>query len=472
MSLVTVNCSTMSNTSANLLFPGKSSPAFPVFSRCMVVVIVLVSGLLLATTSMADNSSRYFNEGIKASIAGDYNTALQHFKKARQAGLNTSVLDYNLAVSYYKLQQYESSRQTFSKLTDTPTFEQLAYFNLGLIANKQKDEATAIRWFQRAYRNRSNEKLRKLAALALQRLGVSARKTRRSVPDWTGSVSSALARDSNVSLVNEELAGVTGESDTAVNLSTTAGRWLKGNVNSGVRLKLSAVMRKYGKLSQNNDSQLSARILRYDQLGEWKVRLGGSWDEIYFNGSEYQRVVSADVRVRAALSLASQFHFRYKLSRVQATDAVFDYLDGWRQQFRVGLQHKYTAGKTRYYYQLELNNREDRLGITNPFTRYSPTRHTLRITHWRDIASHWRLRLDGRFRFSDYNDDNILAGNVSERRIDGQWRITTRMSRTFGRRWEVFVQHGLTKNNSSIDLENFSKSYQRSILKVGVNWFF
>ncbi|MBN4079563.1 tetratricopeptide repeat protein [Beggiatoa alba] len=430
--------------------------------------LIVVMGFLMVATAFAGSAKENFELGIKTATSGDNTAALQYFKKAKQAGLNSAALKYNLAVSYYKLQQYENSRKIFSELTDIATFEQLAYFNLGLVANKQKDEAAAIRWFQRAHRNLSNEKIRSLAAVALERLGVSARNLRRTVSDWTGAVSSALVYDSNVALVNEDLLGVTSESDTAVDLSVTAGRWLKGNINSGVRLRLSARLRKYSKLSQSDDSQLSVRVLRYDRLGDWKLRLGGSWDEIYYNGSEYQRVVSADVRGRTVLSSGNQLRLRYKLSRIQATDSVFDYLDGWRQQFRMGLQQRREASKFRYYYQLELNHRDDRIGTIDPFISYSPTRHTLRATGWWRLASRWYLRLDARFRYSDYNDDNIQVGNITEHRQDSQGRLSARISRKFDRRWELHAQYIGTNNDSSVD----RRSYDRSIAKVGVSWSF
>lgn len=425
--------------------------------------------LLVVSSVFASAGKDDFDRGIKASASGDHVRALQYFKKAKQAGLDTSALKYNLAVSYYKLQQYETARKIFLALTDVSTFEQRAYFNLGLIANKQKDEAEAIRWFRRAYRNLSSEKIRKLSAVALKRLGVSTvKKTRQLNQKWKGFISSGMTHFSNVTLVNEELPGVTGKSDSGVGASVTAGRWLKGNMNSGVRLKLDARMVKFGTLSQNDASKLGARVLRYDRLGSWKLRLGGSWEEIYFGGSEFERVVSAEVRGRLPLTQNNQFRLRYKLSRIQATDSVFDYLDGWRQQFRVGLQQRRESGKTRYYYQLELNNRKDREGTVDPFTSYSPTRHTLRVTNWWDLANNWNLRLGLRYRYSDYNDDNILSGNVTESRDDGQLRAQARISRKFGKEWEVFGKYLAVTNDSTVD----RKSYDASIAAVGVNWSF
>jgi tetratricopeptide (TPR) repeat protein len=444
----------------------------PWILRCGLLVVL---SLCVVATASADAGKDHFDHGIKASAAGDYAAALQYFKKAQQAGLDTAALKYNLGVSYYKLGQYESARKFFLELTNVPTFEQLAYFNLGLIANKQKDEAAAIRWFQRAYRDLSSEKIRKLSAVALDRLGVTARKTRRSPPGWTGAVSSSLTYDSNVLLANNDLVGVTSKSDTAVNVSAFGGRWLKGNMNNGVRMTLGANLRKYSKLNQNDDSQLSAGVLRYDRLGDWKMRLGGGWDEVYFNGSEYQRIVSADVRGLKDLSQSNQLRLRYKLSRILATNAGYNYLDGWRQQFRVGLRQQHESVKIRYYYQLELNDREDRVYSGNLFTSYSPTRHTLRATGWWSLNDQWNARLDARFRYSDYNKANIrLVGgaNKEEQREDSQVRLSARISRQFEKRWDVHAQYTFTRNDSTIDSIAESNSYDRSVIDAGVRWSF
>lgn len=445
-----------------------------VLQRCLFFLL----GLSMASTVFAGPGAEDFESGIKASDKGDYASALTSFKKAKKAGMNTAALKYNLAVSYYKLKKYEAARKIFTVLADVPTFEQRAYFNLGLIANKQKDEAAAIRWFRRSYRNLSDPKIRKLSAIALKRLGSSVRQARRFPQQWVGFVSSSLYYDSNVTLLNEDPIDGTSNSDTAVDISVSSGRWLKGTMNSGVRMALGANMKKFSTLSQYDDSQLSARVLRYDRLGDWKMRLGGSWDEIYFDGRGYQRIVSADVRGLKTLSENNQLRLRYKLSRIQATDSVYDYLDGWRQQFRVGLQQNSESDKTRYYYQLELNDREDSVRLPTsdrPFTSYSPTRHTLRATHWRELLGRWRLRLDARVRYSDYNDANlrgVAPNDQKEHREDSQLRLSARISRKFDRRWEVYAQYTATTNDSTIDGIDESKSYDRSIIKAGVSWAF
>ena len=445
-----------------------------VVTRGLRLCWCVILGLLIVVDANAGLEQDYFNAGIQASSREDYSAALHYFEKAKQAGMDTPILKYNVAVSYYRLRQYENARRIFLALTDVRAFAQRAYFNLGLIANKQKDEPAAIRWFQRAYRSVDSKQIQALAMEALKRLNSSPRKTRRFNPDWAGFISSSLVYDSNVALVNSDLLGVTNQDDTAVDILASTGRWLKGGINNGVRMSLGASLQKYSKLSRNDYGQLSGRVMRYDHLGSWKMRIGGSWNEIYFNGNEYQRVVSADVRSRKALSKNNQLHLRYKLSRIQATDAAFDYLDGWRQQLRAGMQLRNGKNRVRYYYQLELNDRKDFKVfdeetlppgvILDSFVSYSPMRHTLRATGWWELNSNWHARLDARYRYSLYNDSNIEARVVTERRADSQIRLSARVDRQFARHWTVNGQYSYTNNDSNID----RRSYDRSIVKIGV----
>ncbi len=441
-----------------------------VVTKCSGLCWCVILGLSMMTNVNAGFEQDYFNAVVQASSKEDYSVALRYFKKAKQAGMDTAVLKYNMAVSYYRLREYENARRIFLELTDVSAFEQRAYFNLGLIANKQKDEAVSIRWFQRAHRSVGSKQIKALAKVALSRLGSSPRKARRFDPGWTGFISSSLTYDSNVALVNNDLLGVINQNDTVMDISASAGRWLKGGVNNGVRMSFGASLQKYNKLSRNDYSQLSARVMRYDRLGDWKMRIGGSWNEIYFGGNEYQRIVSADVRSRKKLSKSSQLHLRYKLSRIQATDAAFDYLDGWRQQVRAGIQLRDGKNRVRYYYQLELNDRTNfvikppQSSIIDSLVSYSPTRHTLRATGWWVLNSSWQVRLDARYRYGQYNDSNIVERVATERREDSQIRLSARVSRKFAQRWAMNGQYIYTNNDSNV----IRRSYDRSVVTIGV----
>lgn len=416
----------------------------------------------------AETSGAYFDAGLRAAATGDYPAALAQFKKAEQAGMATSPLQYNMAVSYYRLQRYEEARQIFQELTDVLKFEQIAYFNLGLIANKQKNQHTATSWFRRAYNSGDNRKINVLAMKALQRLGASPGRVRKADRDWLGFVSSSLSYDTNVTLTNNDLLGVTNESDISLRVSALARRWLKGKVGRGIRMSLSANIQQYSQISNVDYNQFSVGASRYDHLGSWRMRFGGGWDEIYYAGSEYERIVSAEVRGRKSLSVTYQLQLRYKLSRIQATDATFDYLDGWRQQLRVGVRRRGTTARIITYYQFELNDRKDRQGAIDPFTSYSPTRHVLRAITWWPITDTLKLKLDGRYRYSRYNDENILNGTTILRREDDQYRAIIDLHKKLAKTWHLNGTYSYTRNDSNIG----RRSYDGSMFKLGVTWLY
>jgi hypothetical protein len=210
-------------------------------------------------------------------------------------------------------------------------------------------------------------------------------------------------------------------------------------------------------------------MARYDRLASWYTRVGGLWDEINLGGSSYQRILSAEVRGRKYLSKDNQLRLRYKFSQINATDPVYEYLGGTRQQVRMGMRTRMKNSRYRAYYQLELNDRDDYenpAGITYLFKSYSPTRHTIRVTAWWDISSFWKLRLDGRHRTSQYNDDNILASSVTENRKDTQTRLSARLSKQLAKNTQLEVTYTVTNNDSSID----SESYDRNLVKLGLIW--
>ncbi len=431
----------------------------PVFAGLFLSAMLISSPFAFAQSGMD-----YFNQGVKAAKSGDYRNALEKFQKAKKAGINNAALQYNFGVAHYKLGSYEKAKKAFTLLSEIDKFKQLAYYNLGLVANKQKDRVAAIAWFQRTLRTGKSDEVKVLAREALKRLSDEPKRTKK----WKGLLSASLTSDSNVTLLNDDLTAVTSKSDTSIVLSAFGAKWLSGGVSDGVRLFLKGYLQKYNTQTAYNYTQFGLGAAHYDRLGSWKMRVGGFWDETFLGGSQYQRVLSAEVRARKALSKNNQLRLRYKVSSIDATDPVYDYLGGVRQQLRLGNQVR--SGKNRYrvYYQLELNDREDfrnPAGTTYTFRSYSPTRHTIRVTGWWALSNSWALRLDGRYRTSSYNDDYIRVGNVSESRDDTQTRLSARLSKKLDKNLQLEMAYTVTNSDSSIDAE----SYDRNLASVGLS---
>lgn len=435
---------------------------------CFRVFVVGVA-LMFPAFVMAQPGMEEFRQGVKAAGSKDYRSALKNFQQAKKAGLDSAALQYNLGVTYYKLGQYEKAREEFSALARVEKYKQLANYNLGLIANKQNRKSEAITAFQSAYQTGESDKIRGLARAALKRLGAKPSKLTRK--KWAGLATTSYTSDSNVSLVNDDLAGVTTRSDTSIVLTGLGAYWLEGASNDGLRLYVRGYMQNYRTETDYNYSQLGAGIGKYNRLGNWKMRYGGFWDETYLGGASYQRILSAEIRGRNYLSAKNQLRLRYKFSSIEATDTVYDYLGGTRHQVRLGMQRRSKGNRLRAYYEFEVNDRED---LENPasttytFRSYSPTRHILRVTGWLDITREWELRLDARHRSSEYNDEHVRPSNATELRKDTQTRFSARVSKEMARDLNLEMAYTVTKNDSSLDEE----SYDRSQASLGLAWRF
>ena len=132
-------------------------------------------------------------------------------------------------------------------------------------------------------------------------------------------------------------------------------------------------------------------------------------------------------------------------------------------QFNQGVQ------RYRLYYQLDLNDRNDRLRTTG-YTSFSPTRHALRALAYLRLGGKWKGRLDARYRFSGYNDPTtdtrVVASPIT--REDTQLRLGARIGRNFAKYWEVEGSYTYYDNSSNI----VADSYTRHVYYLGVNRFF
>ena len=435
-----------------------------------LIKIMLACSLMLLSplAVLAGEAEDSFAKGVKAAETGDYKSALKSFLQARKQGMDKPVLDYNLAVAYYRLGRYTEARKLFTRLAREPKFTSIAYFNLGLIANKTGDERSAIDWFLRTYRNTEDAKLKALSAKALKRLGVDAKKAV-ATKNWGGFAAVNAGFDSNVKLANEDLIGVTGNSDNFAEILAVGNYWLRGGRNDGVRLAFSANVQKYQSLSNYDFSQFQLGLSRFGKLGKWNMRFTGNWNESYLGGNRYQRYFGAEARGRYGLGRGKYLRLRYRLNYITSSDPIFESLDGWRHQLRAGMQVKRGVHRFRVYYQLDLNDRNDRVRPQG-FTSYSPTRHALRALADLRLGGKWKGRLDARYRFSGYNDpttdSNIVTAPVT--REDSQVRLGARLGRNFAKYWEVEGSYNYYDNSSNIVAE----SYHRHLVYLGVNRFF
>ena len=124
----------------------------------------LILVFLLAPTSIAlAKPTDDFDAGIQFFTQGNYDQALEHFKRAEKGGIKTAQMSYNLGSVYYKVKQYELSKRYFEKLTHDRNLHHLAYYNLALIEYRLGRDKSAIKLFEKSARSTNDTGLKTLA---------------------------------------------------------------------------------------------------------------------------------------------------------------------------------------------------------------------------------------------------------------------------------------------------------------------
>jgi tetratricopeptide (TPR) repeat protein len=407
----------------------------------------------------AADGAQAAEQGVNAFRAGNYPAALQSFLDARQAGLDTPGLHYNLGATYYRLGRYAEAEREFQALAPDPKWAPLAHYNLGLTAQRAGRRQQAMQYFEQAYRATTDPNLRTLAATALERLGGAPPS-----PGTDAVVSLAGGYDSNATLSPDAAtAGVSHRSDLFVEALAAASHRLTGNSAHGWVAHGGLILRKYRDLNQFDLTGSRAGLGYETDSGRLQIGVGGYFDLIYVGGDRLEQAAVVDVQARMRLDADGDLRGRYQLGRIEGGGG-FGYLDGWQQRLSADAGFALAPAFVRVGYQLERNNRRD-LEQGTEFFSSSPTRHSLFASVALRKVGDWQADARGEYRVSRYNDPDRLNGGALEvTRKDDRYGFALRANRRLTAPWRAFVDASYYRNQSNLD----PYDYGRFQLMVGI----
>jgi tetratricopeptide (TPR) repeat protein len=391
-----------------------------------------------------------FDRGAKEFRAGDFDAALQWFLDARQAGLDTPGLRYNIGVAYYRLQRYPEAEQEFEALARDPDWSALAHYNLGLIAQRSGRALQAMEHYERAQRTSADPNLRALAATALERLAGA-------LPPTYVWVSLGGGYDSNATLsADAGTLGISGKDDFYVEAFSAATRQLTGNTTRGLVADGGLILRKYRNLDQYDQIGSRAGLSYRTDAGRRQTSVGGYFDLIYVGGERLELDAVLDTQVRRRLDSGNDLGVRYQLGHIDGGSA-YGYLDGWQQRLTVDASITSTPAVLRVGYQLEYNDRKD-LQQGLDFSSYSPTRNMLFATAAWPSVNGWRMIVRGEYQASRYHDPDRLDGGTREvTREDVSYNVYARASRRWTGAWRLFIDYSYYRNSSNLDAYDYNR---------------
>ena len=138
-------------------------------SFASIVVLALLASLAPASAG-AMTAEESFADGNRLFRDDLYWAALLRYSQAAEQGMDTPLLHYNTGIAHYRAGQHIRARESLQKALAEPALQNAAHYNLGLNAWALGETDEALRWFRLVRNQEADEKLQKLAAVAIARI--------------------------------------------------------------------------------------------------------------------------------------------------------------------------------------------------------------------------------------------------------------------------------------------------------------
>lgn len=296
-------------------------------------------------------------EAGKAAYAdGDFESALVYFEAARDAGLDSPAVYYNIAVSQFRLGHFQDSGRTFELIAQRfAKMRGLAEYNLGLVALRLGDQDQARLHFLRALDSSTADP--GLRVLASRQLDV-AEPGSRPTSAWSGVVGLRVGTDDNVTLRDEAglPVGTTTDSPLVDGFVSVSGPWQRGG---GLRAEATAYMARYADAGEFDQSEFEGRVVYDWRPSGWRIQFGIQAGVGGVGGKSFDRKTGLHTRLVRPLASNSLLDLSYQYDRVNEARDVYAGIAGSRH--RVGLSYLWYRDNHRFRvrYLAETNDRQD-----------------------------------------------------------------------------------------------------------------
>ena len=411
---------------------------------------VLISGFLLASSvcaaQVSELNNNAFKKGTQAFKQKQYPTALIHFLSAEKTTPERAALLYNIGVTYYKLNSFRQAESYFLRLIKNKKYKQLASYNLGRIAIQLGKKDQARNFFKIASKGH-HKKLSSLAKVQLKKLIIKSS----GAVSFEGAIQLAVGNDNNVLLSPDDSPSQTGDqySDFLfyVDMTLPADITLSVNYNN----------QNYQTINAADYEQTGLSVSQVYKTSGWRFTPLLSTTKTELGSVDYLTLNDLKFSASTWRTRSSKLLLRYRYSDIQSKLSRFDYLSGDRHQFRIDYKTKHQAGKLRYRYQYEINERQN-----SAIKSYSPTRHTLRFRLKNKIIDNWSYNAVLGYRRSEY------PSVVNVRRIDNRMQFRLGTEYKFSKALRIKAKFTYTDNYSNVGNEE----YNRQVYELALGYYF
>lgn len=435
----------------------------------LLIAAMALSGISQAGLSTAEMD---FRSGIAAFQDGDIGKARVFLEQARDSGLESSSLLYNLGVVYFRLDLLDQAETAFTELLDTP-HAPLARYNLGLVLKKKGDVQGARTWFHQAAGDPSPDEVRALAKQQLASLpsrsseysatGAGAPPERGGrLMSNVGFLSTAAGYDNNIASTPNSAA--TNRAGAFADLLASGRVYLNQQSGSAIRLDALAYNRQYPGNGEFDNTYFSAGAAWQKSLETARLLSGITLSGFWFGADLLERQARLNVAYDRPGCfwpdvLAVDCEIEVFAAKIQGGTGFRAY-DGELYGGSVGVEKRTEHWNFGASYRLDVDRRKD-LMTENEFFSLSPTRHNLLFSVERQVTDRLSLGLSQTVRFTRYADPHRLSGNGQIRvdtREDDQFRSLLFAGYQLDSRWRLGMESGWLDNQSSLERYQYQQA--------------
>ena len=427
--------------------------------RLLLLSVTLLLLLPVLPAVAESDASELFLEGVAAGRAGDHEQAVHHFEAARDAGLDTPQLHYNLGVSYRRIGENEAAKQAFRRAARSPEVAGPARYQLGLIALDEGDTAEAGKQFRESERVARTDRLREASRSQLASLGVP---TRREPARGRAFVALEGGYDSNVAKTDETAQERT---DGAFYGDLLGWGEYRLTPADAADIRISGILNTRLHAGEAEANLLYAQVgpAWHEEIGDWSTRLGFQVSEFQLDGDRVERTAELVAGAERAFPRIGDVRTRVRLGRASGGTG-FGYLDGYRHDFRLALQRPQDAIPWFVRYDLIYEDRDDLDTADGGFQSASPLRQGVTAGIRPVLADGSLLEFTASYRVSRFADPDVLPDGDRVRRKDDLIRLEAGLVRPLRGEWDFAIRVSWTDNSSNRD----DFEYDRVQASVGV----
>jgi tetratricopeptide (TPR) repeat protein len=420
--------------------------------RLIVLVLMPLSPIQAEEPSPRDN----FKAGVAAFEKGDLESAKQLMEQARDAGVSSSALRYNLGVVYYRLDLNDQAEAAFTELLDT-THAPLARYNLGLVLQQRGDTEGARRWFYQATAATSPEEIRTLARRQLNPNDDDSVAFYRPV-ETVSYLSSGAGYDDNITGTPSSRS--TDQSGGFGEVLASGRAYLNRSGGRAIRVEAVGYRRQYPGSAEYNNTYLSTGLAWQSPVGAGSLVSAVDLSGLWFGGDLLERQAGVELTYNQS-DCAAKFscQLRGLASAIQGGSGYSAY-DGGQYGIAASIEKTFAGLTAELGYRIDTDQRED-LTSGDQFFSLSPTRHKFAVDLDYALSQRWTLGFNQIVRFSRYGDPHRLVTDgqtVSETREDDQFRTSLRSGYQIDERWRLGMELSWLDNKSTIERYDYNRT--------------